>query len=161
MFKKWDKVRYTGPESSRFTKDKIYEIVSYRPPNNQSDGVVWVTNDNLKLDFFWKRECKPLEEPKEISSDGGPANYYDFPEKWKTLNDLMDGKAKTQWHEHSFHLGNICKAVFRWGEKKGTTKNYDARKIVYSGLRVLLMLEGKQSVQKYLKELIEDEQFNL
>lgn len=94
-----------------------------------------------------------------IVSDGGPSTYYDFQRDWKTWNDFADHKAKEQWKEHAFHLGNIGKSICRWGDKKGTTKSYDARKIIYSGLRVLLMLEGKESVQDYLKELSEDEQF--
>ena len=78
----------------------------------------------------------------KIKSDGGPSDYYDFLEGWKTWNDLADYKAKNQWKEHSFHLGNVGKAIYRWGEKDGTTKSYDTRKIVYSGLRVLMMIEG-------------------
>jgi len=94
-----------------------------------------------------------------VNSDGGPTSYYDFPPDWKTWNDFADYKAQQQWKEHSFHLGNIGKAICRWGDKGGTTKSYDARKIVYSGLRVLLMLEGKENVQEYLDNLREDPQF--
>jgi len=94
-----------------------------------------------------------------INSDGGPSAYYDFKGGWKTWNDFADYKSTKQWKEHSFHLGNVGKVLCRWGDKLGTTKSYDARKIVYSGLRVLLMLEGKDSVKTYLKNLLEDEQF--
>jgi hypothetical protein len=94
-----------------------------------------------------------------ITSDGGPSDYYDFRDEWKTWNDLADHKASEQWKEHSFHLGNIGKALYRWGNKSGTTKNYDARKIVYSGLRVLMMLEGKKNVRTYLESLLRDPQF--
>ena len=92
-------------------------------------------------------------------SDGGPSAYYDFKEGWSTWNDFADYKATKQWKEHSFHLGNVGKVLCRWGDKLGTTRSYDARKIVYSGLRVLLMLEGKDSVKTYLKSLLDDEQF--
>jgi hypothetical protein len=95
-----------------------------------------------------------------IKSTGGPSDYYDFPKGWKTWNDLADYKSQKQWREHSFHLGNIGKAIYRWGEKSGTTRTYDAKKIVYSGLRVLMMLEGKEATLAYLKELVENEQFN-
>ena len=95
----------------------------------------------------------------KVVSDGGPSKYYDFLNGWQTWNDLADYKSVKQWKEHSFHLGNIGKAIFRWGEKDGTSKTYDAKKIVYSGLRVLLMLEGKDKVEKYLTDLLKDRQF--
>ena len=94
-----------------------------------------------------------------IASDGGPSAYYDFHAGWRTWNDFADYKATQQWKEHSFHLGNVGKVLCRWGDKSGTSKSYDSRKIVYSGLRVLLMLEGKESVKTYLKNLLEDNQF--
>jgi len=95
-----------------------------------------------------------------IESDGGPSSYYDFEPEWKTWNDFADYKAQAQWKEHSFHLGNVGKSICRWGDKGGTTKSYDARKIVYSGLRVLMMLEGKKDVRKYLDDLRENPQFS-
>jgi hypothetical protein len=94
-----------------------------------------------------------------VESDGGPSSYYDFPADWKTWNDFADYKSTKQWKEHSFHLGNVGKVLCRWGDKAGTTKSYDARKLVYSGLRVLLMLEGEQKVRSYLESLLEDPQF--
>tara|TARA_R110000823_G_scaffold235772_1_gene361669 strand:- start:85 stop:462 length:378 start_codon:yes stop_codon:yes gene_type:complete len=94
-----------------------------------------------------------------VISDGGPSGYYDFYSNWKTWNDFADYKATAQWKEHSFHLGNVGKVLCRWGDKVGTSKSYDARKIVYSGLRVLMMLEGKRKVREYLEKLLEDEQF--
>lgn len=94
-----------------------------------------------------------------INSDGGPSAYYDFHDGWRTWNDFADYKATQQWKEHSFHLGNVGKVLCRWGDKSGTSKSYDARKIVYSGLRVLLMLEGKENVRTYLENLLEDNQF--
>jgi hypothetical protein len=99
------------------------------------------------------------ENPSEIVSDGGPAGYYDFLPNWVTWNDLADYKAQRQWKEFSFHLGNIGKAIYRWGEKSGTSIEYDAKKIIYSGLRVLLMMTSKQEVRKYLEELSQDPQF--
>jgi hypothetical protein len=47
----------------------------------------------------------------------------------------------------------------RWGNKGGTTKEYDARKIIYSALRVLQMLKGKDEVRRYLQSLLDDPQF--
>jgi len=90
---------------------------------------------------------------------GGPSSYYDYQSDWVTHNDYMDYKAKHQWKEHSFHLGNISKALTRWGDKEGTTKTYDSKKIIYSALRVLMDLEDKKEVQRYLSELANDNQF--
>lgn len=95
-----------------------------------------------------------------IESDGGPSSYYDFDPDWKTWNDFADYKSQAQWKEHSFHLGNVGKSICRWGDKGGTTKSYDARKIVYSGLRVLMMIEGKECVREYLEDLRENPQFS-
>lgn len=95
----------------------------------------------------------------KIVSDGGPSKYYDFLSGWKTLNDMMDYKAEKQWKGLSFHMGNVQKAIFRWGNKNGTTVEYDAKKIIYSGCRILLMLTNKATVRKYLQSLLDDEQF--
>ena len=95
----------------------------------------------------------------QINSDGGPSAYYDFQTEWKTWNDLADYKAERQWKEHSFHLGNIGKAIFRWGEKSGTSKEYDAKKIVYSALRILKRLCGVVEVRRFLQSLLDDDQF--
>lgn len=99
-------------------------------------------------------------EDQSSGLTGGPTSYYDFPDDWVTLNDLMDYKAKNQWGPLSFHMGNITKATYRFGEKDGTSKEYDVNKIIYSGLRAKLMLEDKQSVREYLEELLNDPQFN-
>lgn len=98
-------------------------------------------------------------EPESTKPTGGSSEYYDFNPEWETLNDLMDEKAEYQWKEHTHYLHNIMKAAFRWGAKNGTSKGYDARKIVYYALRILRSLEGREAVQKELKSLIEDKQF--
>jgi hypothetical protein len=103
-----------------------------------------------------------FEEPsanKKVSSDGGPSNYYDFPPEWNTLNDVIETKSKYQWKEHSFHLGNIMKAVVRWGDKDGTTTPYDAKKVIYSACRVLKVLVGPNELRSYLGALLDDPQF--
>ena len=103
----------------------------------------------------------PPKECLEVgpNSDGGPTSYYDFPDTWVTWNDLADYKSARQWKEHSFHLGNVGKAIFRWGEKEGTTKVYDAKKIIYSGVRILVMMIGVNKTRDYLTTLLNDEQF--
>lgn len=93
------------------------------------------------------------------TSNGGPSDYYDFDPGWTTFNDFMEAKAKSQWKEYSLHLKDIGKAICRWGSKGGTTVSYDIRKIVYSGLRLLMMAEGKEATKEFLQTLITDRQF--
>jgi hypothetical protein len=71
----------------------------------------------------------------------------------------MEHKAKTQWGAHSLHLKDIMKAGCRWGDKGGTTLGYDARKIAYSGLRLVGMVDGNAAMRAYLLELLDDPQF--
>lgn len=143
----------TGEVYSILTGMKYSKRLSeYQKDNNW----IVVPISNINND---RAQLKALGESMKINSDGGPSDYYDFQPDWVTWNDLADYKSKAQWKEHSFHLGNIGKAIFRWGEKNGTTKTYDAKKIIYSALRILLMLEGKKSVKEYLETLLKDEQF--
>jgi len=95
----------------------------------------------------------------KISSNGGPSEYYDFPPDWKTLNDYIEYKSEFQWGADSFHLANITKAGCRWGDKEGTSKLYDSKKIVYSALRIMRRLAGADEVQAFLRGVLEDEQF--
>ena len=96
----------------------------------------------------------------KINSDGGPSIYYDFPSGWVTLNDYIEDKCKTQWlGPESFHWGNVTKALCRWGDKEGTTKEYDTKKVIYSGVRVLMALVGPTKTRKYIQGLLDDPQF--
>lgn len=97
---------------------------------------------------------------QSIKSDGGPSSYYDFPKGYTTLNDIIEDKSKTQWLEHSFHLANIMKAAFRWGDKDGTTKEYDAKKMIYSAARILRNEAGEAELRDYMEGLLNDPQFN-
>tara|TARA_R110002012_G_scaffold23959_2_gene80823 strand:+ start:1712 stop:2041 length:330 start_codon:yes stop_codon:yes gene_type:complete len=92
-------------------------------------------------------------------SDGGPSSYYDFPPHWNTQNDYIEHKSKYQWKEYSFHLGNISKALTRWGDKDGTSVEYDAKKIIYSAARVLKSVIGVDKLREYLNSLLDDPQF--
>ena len=92
-------------------------------------------------------------------SDGGPSGYYDFPSGAITLNDLLEYKGDKQWLGDSFHLSNIVKAAWRWGDKKGVTQAYDARKIIYSGARLLLKYAGVENLRKTLQDMLDDPQF--
>jgi hypothetical protein len=95
----------------------------------------------------------------KIKSDGGPSSYFDFPASWTTFNDFIEHKSEHQWNKFSFHLGNIGKAICRWGDKNGTTEEYDAKKIIYSGVRILKMLIGAKATRDYLQRLLDDPQF--
>lgn len=96
---------------------------------------------------------------KPIVSDGGPIDYYDFPKDYNTLNDVIEWKGETSWLGDSFHLGNIVKAAWRWGIKSGTSKEYDARKFIYSGARLLMKYAGKDKLRETLQKMLDDKQF--
>lgn len=98
----------------------------------------------------------PPQDPRK--PDGGPSSYYDFPEGMCTANDLFEYLAG-RWGRYSLHFKDIMKASFRFGSKDGTSVMYDARKIVYSGLRLIIMAGGKKAARDYLKQLLNDKQF--
>jgi hypothetical protein len=87
--------------------------------------------------------------------DGGPSEYYDFPLHAITLNDLIEFKTM------DFHRGNIFKACWRWGTKGGTSEEYDARKIIYSGCRLLMGIVGVVEFRKYIQQILDDPQFDI
>jgi hypothetical protein len=110
-----------------------------------------------QVDKYYER--KHLAGKDKIKSDGGPSAYYDFPADANTLNDLLEYKGDKQWLGDSFHLSNVVKAAWRWGDKEGTTKEYDARKFIYSGCRLLMKYAGVQAVRSTLQAMLDDEQF--
>jgi hypothetical protein len=112
----------------------------------------------FQIDDFCSRRL-PGEPIAPVASDGGPSSYYDLQPGWVTFNDFMEYKAKTQWHGYSLHLKDIGKAICRFGVKAGTTDAYDARKIIYSGLRLLGMIAGKDAMRAELLKLLDDPQF--
>lgn len=69
------------------------------------------------------------------TSDGGSTEYYSLPEGATELNDLIEHKGM------SFAQGNIFKAAYRLGEKDGTSRAYDLRKIIYFAERMLALEE--------------------
>ena len=130
---------------------------------NGTEGWGWFKEDELSFTSPVEPSVYPtteeLTEVKATISDGGPSSYYDWPSDWNTLNDFIEDKSVNQWKGFSFHLGNIVKAVTRWGDKSGTTEEYDAKKIIYSGCRVLKMIVGKEKLREYLQSLLDDQQF--
>jgi hypothetical protein len=94
------------------------------------------------------------------TSSGGPSEYYDMPySTWVTTNDQMEYLAEHKWGKYAIHLKDIFKGLCRWGDKSGTTVEYDSRKIIYYGCRVLMMVVGAAELRVYLNELLDDKQF--
>ena len=77
------------------------------------------------------------------TSDGGSTqSYYGFPRNSRDIGDLIDFK------DMNYNIGNIFKACYRLGEKQGTSKAYDLRKIMFFATRELEKLEGSSTAQQ-------------
>jgi len=125
------------------------------PTNAKPSPILYQPSTHVvSKDFFTN-----TRHPSEVKLEGGPSEYYDLPKGITTWNDLLEQKAVTQWGAFSLHLKDVGKAFFRFGNKEGTSRAYDARKIIYSGLRILGMLEGRDAMKKELLRLLEDPQF--
>lgn len=70
-----------------------------------------------------------------MSDGGSTTEYYQLPKGSTELMDLIEAKGM------SFAVGNIFKACYRLGEKHGTDKAYDLRKIIYFAERELKRIE--------------------
>lgn len=106
--------------------------------------------------------CRELDEVAQevLAPQGGPSAYYDMPFKeWTTTNDMMEYLAEHKWGRYGIHLKDILKGICRWGDKQGTTIEYDARKIIYYGVRVLQLAVGRTEMRAYLREILHDPQF--
>lgn len=112
----------------------------------ESDKIVKVENDDSTT--------------TKVTPSGGPSEYYDMPfSDWVTTNDMMEYLAENKWGKYAIHLKDIHKGLCRWGDKEGTTVEYDARKFIYYGARVLRMIVGVPKTREYLKELLDNKQF--
>jgi hypothetical protein len=124
-------------------------------------------HDDLKdksLDYLDKPMVpdwnKSVPKQKKVPSSRGPSPYYDQPySDWVTTNDQMEWLAENKWGKYAIHLKDIFKGLCRWGEKEGTDIEYDTRKIIYYGLRVLRMVVGVEKTREYLNSLLNDKQF--
>ena len=148
MIKVGDKVICTSKAYSVYNYVGIVEEISEVYYYVQFGNIFLLTED----------EIRPYYGDEKVP-DGGPSDYYDFPSSWNTLNDYIEYKSDKQWGADSFHWGNVTKALCRWGDKDGTSLPYDAKKVIYSGCRVLARLSGKEKLRKYLQELLDDPQF--
>jgi len=110
----------------------------------------------------WTLDKEPALPTKgiKVQPHGGPQSYYDMPFKdWCTTNDMMEYLAEHKWGKYGIHLKDIFKGLCRWGDKAGTTIEYDTRKSIYYGCRVLMMMVGSKGLRKYLQEILDDPQF--
>jgi hypothetical protein len=132
-------------------------------------GFPWVFDDS-ECTLAIREEMTPLDIMITNSnrtfgvvnktSSGGPSAYYDMPySTWVTTNDQMEYLAEHKWGKYAIHLKDIFKGLCRWGDKSGTTVEYDSRKIIYYGCRVLMMVVGANELRVYLNELLDDKQF--
>ena len=133
-------------------EEGLYKINHACGYHKEADFHIYEENISLWTD------PEVISEPQQ--PHGGPSSYYDMPFKdWITVNDQMEYLAANKWGKYGIHLKDIFKGICRWGEKSGTTVEYDTRKIIYYGLRIYRMLVGNKGVQEYLKELANDPQF--
>ena len=128
------------------------------------DWEVRLGDDNHNS-FVFESEMTLVDEPEIVKEvvhvtkpDGGPSDYYDL-QNGGTLNDELEHKGEHQWKGDTFHLANVVKAAWRWGIKDGTTKEYDARKFIYSGCRLLMKYAGVKEVRNTLQRMLDDPQF--
>lgn len=81
-------------------------------------------------------EALTEHQEEGISSDGWSTSYYQIPPESKELQDLIEHK------DMSFSVGNIFKAAYRLGEKKGQAKSSDLNKIIWFATRELKRLNN-------------------
>lgn len=103
--------------------------------------------------------CQLGDGDQVVESDGGPSTYYDLPQGVKTWNDVLEWLAVKRWGAYSLHMKDLMKGGFRFGAKAGTSLEYDTKKLIYSGCRLLVMVSGKDRVRGYLRSLLDDPQF--
>jgi hypothetical protein len=128
----------------------------YYRGNDDSDGQGWCFDDS-ECTLAIREEMTPVVNK---TSSGGPSLYYDMPySTWVTTNDQMEYLAEHKWGKYAIHLKDIFKGLCRWGDKSGTTVEYDSRKVIYYGCRVLMMVVGTAELRVYLNELLDDKQF--
>jgi hypothetical protein len=121
-----------------------------------SIGFQWLFDDS-ECTLAIREEMTPVST---VKSNGGASSYYDMPySTWVTTNDQMEYLAEHKWGKYAIHLKEIFKGLCRWGGKDGTSLEYDSRKIIYYGCRVLRMIAGTAELRVYLNELLDDKQF--
>ena len=132
------------------------EPLYYGPKDHR--GLDWCFDDD---DCVLRTDTKVvLTDTTQVKPHGGATAYYDMPfADWCTSNDMMEYLAEHKWGRYGIHLKDIFKGLCRWGDKEGTTIEYDTRKTVYYACRVLKMMVGTTKMRQYLQELLDDKQF--
>jgi len=82
-----------------------------------------------KTPLFTEAEHRETQELLELSGLDG--RYYQFPEGYTELQDLIEHR------DMNFNVGNIFKAAYRLGNKPGVSKKYDLEKIIFYAQREL------------------------
>jgi len=128
----------------------------YGPKDHR--GLDWYFDDD---DCVLRTDTKVvLTDTTQVKPHGGATAYYDMPfADWCTSNDMIEYLAEHKWGRYGVHLKDIFKGLCRWGDKEGTTVEYDTRKTIYYGCRVLKMIVGTTKMRQYLQELLDDKQF--
>jgi hypothetical protein len=126
-------------------------------------GYRWGLPYTANVEHLIPIASEPLSVTEETKSTtaphGGPSDYYDFDKGFCTANDIMEFLASDRWLGDALHMKDIFKACFRWGKKEGTSKEYDAKKIIYSAARLLRQYSGQEEMRVYLQSLLDDKQF--
>ena len=82
---------------------------------------------------------------------GGSSDYYKLPDDATQLQDLIEVK------NMNGNIKDIFKACYRYGQKDGTTDEYDARKMVYYSLRELGRITGSKDYIALAESVIGDQ----
>jgi len=138
---------------ARINKNKT---LYYGPKDHE--GIDWCFDDD---DCVLRTDTKVTNtDTTQVKPHGGATAYYDMPfADWCTSNDMIEYLAEHKWGRYGVHLKDIFKGLCRWGDKEGTTVEYDTRKTIYYGCRVLKMIVGTTKMRQYLQELLDDKQF--
>lgn len=67
----------------------------------------------------------------KTKSDGWSTDYYRLPEGAEQMQDLIEHR------DMNFAMANIFKAVYRYGHKQDTSREYDLNKIIWYANREL------------------------
>lgn len=150
-------------KGSYFTVGATYRTNRYGYLTDDG-GYKWtfpVSGDIITVEEVTEERPTPITPGESVvKPTGGPSSYYDFPfDQWTTTNDMMEYLAEEKWGSFSISFKDVFKALCRWGDKDGTNYEYDARKIIYYGCRVLRKIVGTEGLRSYLQELLDDEQF--
>ncbi len=92
---------------------------------------------------YCQTKMHPVILPGAAQNNGGSTpGQYDLPPEAKEIQDLIE------FRKMNFAVGNIFKAAYRLGIKKGVTPEYDLNKIIYFATRELKRISVGGNVGK-------------